>query len=141
MFAALICTIPLILSMGYFLMGSLPLLILNHDSPLDARFIRGFFRIYYLAVMCTGVFAAAAYVYAGSLGYAAGVAVIVLLALILRNVVLPRMDALLTRIETADAVAIAEFRRIHITGMAVNFAQLAALVWGLFRAMPGTPIQ
>ncbi len=141
MFAALICTIPLILSMGYFLMGSLPLLILNHDSPLDARFIRGFFRIYYLAVMCTGMFAAAAYVYAGSLGYAAGVAVIVLLALILRKVVLPRMDALLTRIETADAVTIAEFRRIHITGMAVNFAQLAALVWGLFRAMPGTPIQ
>jgi hypothetical protein len=127
--------------MGYFLMGSLPLLILNHDTPLDARFIRGFFRLYYLAVMCTGTLAASAYVYAGSLGYAAGVAAIVVLAVILRAAVLPHMDALRTRIENADAVAIAEFRRIHITGMAVNFVQLATLIWGLFRAIPGPQLQ
>ena len=141
MFAALICTIPLIFCMGYFLMGSLPLLILNHDTPLDAHFIRGLFRIYYLAVMCTGTLAAAAYAYAGSLPYAAGVAAIVLLAFILRAAVLPHMDALRTRIENADAVAIAEFRRIHITGMAVNFVQLATLIWGLFRAIPGPQLQ
>lgn len=137
MFAALICTIPLLFCMGYFLMGSLPLLILNHDTTLDAHFIRGFFRIYYLAVKGTSAFAAAAYVHAGNLVYAAGLAAITLLALILRKFVLPHMHALKTRIENADTVAIAEFRRMHITGMAVNLAQLAALIWGLFRAMPG----
>ncbi len=38
--AALFSTIPLLLCMGYFFMGSLPLLILKHDTPMDSRFIR-----------------------------------------------------------------------------------------------------
>ena len=38
----------LLLWMGFFMLGSLqlPLLILRHDTPLDARFIRGRFDVY-----------------------------------------------------------------------------------------------
>lgn len=51
---ALIATVLLLVWMGFFMMGSLPLLILKHDTPLDSRFIRGLFNVYYLAVILTG---------------------------------------------------------------------------------------
>ena len=38
---ALISTVALLVCMGFFMMGSLPLLILKHDTPLDSHFIRG----------------------------------------------------------------------------------------------------
>ena len=59
---AISSTVALLVWMGFFFMGSLPLLVLKHDTPLDARFIRGLFDVYYRAVMATaGV---------GALGYA-----------------------------------------------------------------------
>jgi hypothetical protein len=54
------------------------------------------------------------------------------LALFLRKVVLSHMDGLRIRIESGDSTAVTEFRHIHIAGMALNFVQLVALVWGLF---------
>ena len=47
--AALIFTVILMVTTAYFLMGGLPLLILKHDTALDARFVRGFFDVYYKA--------------------------------------------------------------------------------------------
>ena len=44
----------LLVWMGFFMLGSLPLMILKHDTPLDARFIRGLFDVYYKAVMIVG---------------------------------------------------------------------------------------
>ena len=41
----------LLVWMGFFMLGSLPLMILKHDTPLDARFIRGLFDVYYPAVI------------------------------------------------------------------------------------------
>ena len=49
-----IWTVLLLIWMGFFMMGSLPLLILKHDTPVDSRFIRGLFNVYYLALMVTG---------------------------------------------------------------------------------------
>ena len=43
--AALVFTVALLVTTAYFMMGSLPLLILKHDTPVDARFIRGFFNV------------------------------------------------------------------------------------------------
>ena len=42
---ALVATVGVLICMGYFMLGSLPLLVLNHDTPLDARFIRGLFHL------------------------------------------------------------------------------------------------
>jgi len=39
------------------MLGSLPLLILKHDTPVDARFIRNLFSLYYAAAMATGTMA------------------------------------------------------------------------------------
>lgn len=129
---ALFFTIPLLICMAYFFMGSLPLLVLNHDTPLDARFIRGFFNTYYLAVMCSATAPALAYAWVGHPAWSAATAAIAVLALVLRKTVLPQMDRLRTRIEGGDASAASDFRHMHILGMALNFVQLAALIWALF---------
>ena len=130
--AALFSTIPLLMCMGYFLMGSLPLLVLKHDTPMDSRFIRGFFNTYYVAVLCTATVPTITFALIGEFAFSAGLLAIVALALFLRKKVLPNMDGLRLRIEAAEATAITDFRRIHIAGMAVNLVQLAFLVWGLF---------
>jgi hypothetical protein len=77
--AALIFTLALFVVTTYFILGSLPLLILKHDTPLDSKFIRGFFNIYYLSAIgaasatavCYGLAARAASAAAARLAAAA----------------------------------------------------------------------
>jgi hypothetical protein len=130
--AALFSTIPLLMCMLYFFMGSLPLLVLKHDTPMDSRFIRGFFSTYYIAVVCTATVPTISYALVGHLAFSASMVAIAALALFLRKVFLSQMDGLRMRIESADSTAITDFRRIHIAGMAINFVQLVALIWVLF---------
>jgi hypothetical protein len=132
MLIALLSTIPLVMCMGYFFMGSLPLLVLKHDIPMDSRFVRGFFNTYYVAVACAATVPTISYALVGHLAFSAGMVSIAALALFLRKVVLSHMDGLRIRIESGDSTAVTEFRHIHIAGMALNFVQLVALVWGLF---------
>ena len=53
MIFAFAATVALLVWMGFFMMGSLPLMILKHDTPMDARFVRGLFNLYYWAVIVT----------------------------------------------------------------------------------------
>jgi hypothetical protein len=129
---ALFSTIPLLMCMGYFFMGSLPLLILKHDTPMDSRFIRGFFNTYYMGVVCTATIPTISYALVGRFAFSTGMVAIAALALYLRKAGLARMDELRVRIESGDAMAITDFRRLHIAGMVINFVQLAMLVWVMF---------
>jgi hypothetical protein len=128
---ALAATVVLLVWMGFFMMGSLPLLVLKHDTPLDARFIRGLFNVYYVAVTLTAAAAALSYVWSGKFVFALGAALIGALAFVLRGwFIIPRMDALRGSIPEADA-SILEFRRLHIAGMLINVVQLAMVAWAL----------
>src|SRR6478609_7300456 len=69
---ALISSVVLVVWMGFFMMGSLPLLILKHDTPVDSRFIRGLFNVYYMAIMATGIVGAASAAIAGRAAAALG---------------------------------------------------------------------
>lgn len=69
LFPAFFFTVALLVTTAYFLMGGLPLLVLQHDTPVDARFIRGFFNLYYRAVLVTAVGAAASYAWLGWAGW------------------------------------------------------------------------
>ena len=82
--AALVFTVILMVITAYFLMGSAPLLILKHDTPLDSRFVRGFFNTYYLAAMVTATATALSYAVAGWTVFAVGAAGLALLATALR---------------------------------------------------------
>lgn len=130
---SLIATVILLVWMGFFMMGSLPLLILKHDTPLDSRFIRGLFNVYYLAVILTASAAALSYAWSGRLGFALGMGFIAALAFALRRwVIIPRMDLLRSTIPAADA-SIFQFRKLHIAGMVLNVAQLGTVAWSLTR--------
>ena len=58
------------------------------------------------------------------------------LAVLLRRLIVGRMDALRATMTADDALGIAGFRRLHIRGMLINVAQLAAVVWALTRLSP-----
>ncbi len=129
--AALICTVALLVVNGYSIMGSAPLLILNHDTPLDARFIRDFFNTFYLAAMYAAGATAISYGLADKLALAAGAAALALLAFILRKKIIARMDVLRTQIQTSGPEAIRLFRRTHASALLINLVQLVLIVWSL----------
>lgn len=130
---ALFFTVALLVTTAYFIMGSIPLLILKHDTPLDARFVRGFFNIYYRAAFLTASATAVSFASAGRPGIAAGAAALALIAVVLRKMIIPKMDSLGTQIQSNDMDAIPGFRRTHITAILINIAQLAAIVFSLIK--------
>jgi hypothetical protein len=129
--AALFFTVILLVITAYFLMGSVPLLILKHDTPMDGNFVRGFFDIYYRVAMFSAGATALSYGLAGRFVFAAGAAVLTLLAVLLRRQVIPRMDAMRAQMQVGGTDAIPGFRRLHVTAILVNLAQLVLIVWGL----------
>ena len=131
MIAALVFTVALLVTTAYFVMGSIPLLVLKHDTPLDARFVRGFFNTYYVAAFVTATATSISFALAGRAGLAAGAAVMALIALGLRQKVIPKMDSLGAEIQSNAMDAIPGFRRTHIAAILFNVVQLVAIVWSL----------
>lgn len=129
--AALFFTVALLVTTTYFLLGSVPLLVLEHDTPMDSRFVRSFFNTYYLAAMGTASATALSYALAGRLAIASGAAALALLAAILRRKVIPTMDSLREEIQSSGTSAISAFRRIHTSAILINLAQLVVIVWTL----------
>jgi len=126
-------TVLLLFWMGFFTLGSLPLMILKHDTLLDARFIRGLFDVYYKAVMVVSTGGAVFYSIARHPLSAAAMCTVFLVAFASRHSVLPRMDRLRAGPAPMDKPAIRHFRQLHVAGMAMNFAQLIALCYGMAR--------
>jgi hypothetical protein len=134
-FVAPFATIVILLVwMGFFMFGSLPLMILKHDTPLDARFIRGLFDVYYKAVMVTGAVGVIANAVAERPAIAVGMALIALIAFFSRRNILGRMDELRAAMTATDASRIRKFRSLHVWGMVLNVVQLVAVCVGLTKA-------
>lgn len=129
--AALFFTVALLVTHAYFLLGSVPLLILKHDTPMDARFVRGFFNTYYLAAMYTASATAVSLALSGRLALAAGAATLALLAALLRRTIIPKMDSLRAQMPASETNTIPEFRRMHVAAILANLAQLVLIVWSL----------
>ena len=130
---ALVSTVALLIWMGFFMMGSLPLLVLKHDTPLDARFIRGLFNLYYMAVMATAAVGAVSYALAAHPGIAMAFVGLAAIGWMGRHWMVGRMDRVRSTMTADDAGAIQCFRRLHIAGMAFNFLQLATFCVGMTR--------
>ncbi len=136
---ALVSLVAVLFSMTLFMMSSLPLLILKHDTPMDGRFIQAVFNLYYQAVfnlyyqavMLTSVVAACSYALIGQPLVGVGLSLVAALAFGLRRWVTARMEFLRARIEAGEAAAIRKFRQLHGAGMAVNVAQLVSIVWSM----------
>ena len=131
-------TVAMLVTTAYFLLGGLPLLVLEHDVPLDAKFIRGFFNVYYKAAFWAALGASISYALWGRFGLAAGAALLVVVAVFLRKYLLSAMQQLGAQIQANADGAIRRFRHVHATALTVNFAQLVALVWGTLQLSPHT---
>ena len=129
--AALLFTVAMLMVTAYFLLGSLPLLILKHDNPVDAKFIRAFFNMYYRLALVTALGAAVSYALSGRPGFAVGAAANAGLMWVLRGQFIPKLVALESRIKTEDLLAIPAFRQMHKTAILINLGQLVAILAGL----------
>ena len=117
----------LLVWMGFFMLGSLPLMVLKHDTPLDARFIRGLFDVYYKAVMVAAAAGTLAHALAGRPATSAALALVGTIAFASRSLILSRMDRLRMTMSATDSEGIRRFRRLHVLGMVLNAVQLLAL--------------
>ena len=131
LYPSILFAVALLVTVAYFLMGGLPLLSLQHDTALDARFIRGFFRLYTQAALVTALGAALSLALWGRAGLALGAVGLALSVLALRQRLLPALAQLGGQIQAADGGAIQRFRRVHGVALLVNLLQLVAVVWGL----------
>jgi hypothetical protein len=129
--SSLIFTVMLLVITTYFIFGAVPLLVLKHDTPLDYRFIRGFFNTYYLLATYVAAGTALSYAFAGRLFFGVGAAVLALLAVVLRRTIISKMDSIGSQIRGNPVHAVPGFRRIHVTAILVNVTQLALIVWAL----------
>lgn len=128
---ALFFTVALLAVTAYFLLGSVPLLTLKHDNPVDARFIRSFYTTYYRIALVAAVGTTVSYALAGRSALALGAAAIAILTLVLRNTFLPRMDRLAPQILANEVQAIPAFRKIHQSAILINTTQLLAILGSL----------
>lgn len=128
---ALFSTVALLVVTAYFLLGSIPLLTLQHDTTLDARFIRSFYVTYYRFALVTVTFATISYAMASRPVFAAGAAGILVITLVLRKRFLPKMEALGAQMGDDAATAIPAFRQIHQRAILINLAQLLGILGSL----------
>lgn len=128
---SLFCTVALLVVTAYFLLGSIPLLTLKHDNPVDSRFIRTFYLTYYRLALVAAIAATVTYAMASRPGFAAGAAGIVVLTWALRRRIIPRMDALGERAHADADTAIPAFRAIHKQAILINLGQLVGILASL----------
>ena len=128
---ALFFTVALLAVTAYFLLGSVPLLVLKHDNPVDARFIRSFYLTYYRIALVAAVGTAISYALAGRPAFAAGAGGIAALTLVLRGKFIPMMDQLAPQIQTREIMTIPAFRKIHKSAILINTSQLLAILGSL----------
>ncbi len=129
--AALFFTVALLMVTAYFFLGSVPLLILKHDNPVDAKFIRSFYATYYKIALVVASGATISYALSTRLVFALGAAAITWLTWVLRGRVLPTMDALGHQIQANHSLSVPVFRKIHKTAIAINLSQLMVILGSL----------
>ncbi|HEU5295488.1 MAG TPA: hypothetical protein VFU71_11935 [Burkholderiaceae bacterium] len=123
----------LLFAMGFFMLASPPLLILKHDTPVDGRFIRGLFNVYYISVMTVAAVAAAGCALMGQGTVALAMSGLFVFVFAVRSRVVSQMDDLRGAMARGESMAVPRFRRLHIAGMILNVAQLGTVAWGMTR--------
>ena len=129
-YGAFFFTVALLFFTAYFLLGGLPLLILKHDVPLDAKFVRAFFNVYYRVAFWAALGAAASYALWGRIVFAAGALALAVAVMLMRKYLMSAMHEIGSQIEGDNEEPIRRFRRIHGAALLINLALLVLLVWG-----------
>jgi hypothetical protein len=126
---ALVSTVLLLISLGFSVLGTTPLLVLKHNLPMDSRVVRQVFHYCYRLVAVVAIAASIGQAFAGRPMLAVGTGCIAVLAFFLHHWMLTRMDVLRGTMHDGDMNAIRRFRELHVAGIALNFTQLVVFVW------------
>jgi hypothetical protein len=129
--AALLFSVLSLATTAYFFMGGLPLLILRHDVPMDARFVASFFRLYYRLALFTSSGLTASHVLAGQRLLAVGAAGLVLATLVVRGMLVPAMRLYGEGIQRQDEGALRRFRHLHSTVLTIILVEVALIIASL----------
>ena len=132
----LLATVVLMFWMGFFTLASPPLLVLKHDTPKDANFIRDLFNIYYVMLMTLATIGAAIRIYLEKTEVAYAMFGLVAFVFAVRLLFISRMDRLRGVGLVGDSGAVRQFRHLHIAGIALNAVQLGTVAWGMARLAP-----
>jgi hypothetical protein len=128
---ALFFTVALLAVTAYFLLGSIPLLTLQHDNPVDSRFIRSFYITYFRIAFMVAIATATSYFLAARVGFALGAAVIAVLTWVLRRHFITQMDHIADQIQADKTEAIPAFQKLHKSAIAINTTQLMTILCSL----------
>jgi hypothetical protein len=122
---ALLSSALLVGGMAFFAAGVAPLVFRLLPPDHAARFLRGLFPVYYVWLIATaGAAAVALFPFSAT---AAGImAAVAGLTVWLRQVLMPRINALSDRAKAGDAEAGVAFNRAHRLSVAANMVQLVA---------------
>jgi len=126
---ALVSTVLLLISLGFSVLGTTPLLVLKHNLPMDSRVVRQVFHYCYRLIAVMAIAASIGQALAGRPIMAVGTGCIATLAVVLHPWMITRMDALRGTMHDGDMNAIRRFRELHFAGIVLNCTQLAVFVW------------
>jgi hypothetical protein len=130
---ALVSTILLLAWMYYFMVGCGPLLVLKHDATQDSQIIYRFFRFHYKVVLLLSVVASLCFFLVGNYVFAAAMVAILLYGLFARQIIVANMGRMSEVMIANDMPSIRAFRRLHISGFALNVVMLVAFTWAISR--------
>ena len=125
---ALYAAVIVLLPTACFFLSSPAFLLVGLEIPEVTQLLRGMFNGYFLAIAIAGAIAAVVLVAAGRPAFAVGAVVIVAFAIATRRWFLQRIDAELQARDAGVATAVRRLRVLHLKGMLVNGAQLAAVL-------------
>lgn len=101
-----------------------------------SKYLRALFPHYYLVIVICGAVAALTLAIDARPVPAAAMAMVAGFALLVRQGLLPRLDALRAGRAAGDVVATRQFKRLHGLSMAINLAQMIAVAAALSIFVP-----
>jgi hypothetical protein len=128
---ALYATAILLGAMLFFSAVVTPVAFKALEGDTISKYLRALFPHYYLVIIVCGVVAALALASQAQPVPAALLALVAGFALLMRQAVLPRLDALRAGRAAGEPVATRQFKRLHGLSMAVNLAQIVAVATAL----------
>ncbi|MBS4045536.1 MAG: DUF4149 domain-containing protein [Alphaproteobacteria bacterium] len=125
---ALYATAILLGTMLFFSFAMTPVIFAKLEPEQAARTVRALFPVYYLVIILCGAVGALTLALDQQPVPSSLLAVVAGFALLTRQFVIPRLDALRDAKTAGDAVAVRQFKRLHGLSMAVNLAQIVAVL-------------
>lgn len=123
---ALYATALLLGAMVFFYFALTPMIFVKLEAAVASAFVRALFPLYYLIVIVCGAVAALTLAIAERPVPAAVMAVVAAFAVMTRQLLIPRLDALRGPKEAGDENAARQFRALHRSSVVINLLQMIA---------------